>query len=135
MTSVHGVSVAGGTFPAQIWHDYSVYAIEDKCDEFPEPENPVEWISFHGQYTSDSSSSSCTEGSITGTGSSEGSYSCAPAEPVEEEDDGKKDDGAYAPGRGQKPAPSPKPKPTPAPPPPPPPPAPPAAPPSGGTSP
>jgi penicillin-binding protein 1A len=134
MTSVHGISVAGGTFPAQIWHDYSEVALRNGCPTFPEPQNPVEWIDFSGEYSSDSSYSSCSEGSVTGSGSSEGSYSCAPAEPVEETDEDNRDDGAYAPGRGQKPAPAPKPKPKPAPPPPPPPPAPPV-PPSGGTTP
>ncbi|MGH2956933.1 MAG: transglycosylase domain-containing protein, partial [Solirubrobacterales bacterium] len=115
MTSVHGVSVAGGTFPAQIWHDYSEVALSGGCPAFPEPQNPVEWIPFHGSYSSDSGSSSCSE--VTGSGASEGSYSCdsdADYVPAPSEDDG--ESGAYAPGRGQKPAPSPKPKP-PAPPP------------------
>jgi penicillin-binding protein 1A len=140
MTSVHGISVAGGTFPAQIWHDYSEVSLRKGCPAFPEPQDPVEWISFHGEYSSDSGSSSCSEGSITGSGASEGSYSCGSSSdydyaPVEEEDN--RDEGAYAPGRGQKPAPSPKPKPTPAPAPAPPAPTPelPPAPPSGGTTP
>jgi penicillin-binding protein 1A len=133
MSSVHGISVAGGTFPAQIWHDYSEFSLRNGCPAFPEPRNPMEWISFHGQYTSDSSSSSCDYGEVTGSGSSEGSYSCGSTEPATEEDDTSKDDDAYAPGRGQKPAPAPKPKPTPAPAPPPPPPPP--APPSGGITP
>ena len=79
MTSVHGISVAGGTFPAQIWHDYMEVALHhpevDKgefCPPFPEPQNPVEWIPFHGS-SSDSSSSSCPDADVTGTGSSEGS--------------------------------------------------------------
>ena len=127
MTSVHGISVAGGTFPAQIWHDYMETALGGHCEPFPEPRNPVEWISFHGEYSSDSSYSSCSSSSVTGSGSSEGSYSCGDTsyESTPEEDDGT-DEGAYAPGRGQKPAPAPKPKPTPAPPPPPAPPAPPS---------
>jgi penicillin-binding protein 1A len=128
MTSVHGVSVAGGTFPAQIWHDFMSVALDGRCETFPEPENPVEWIPFNGEYTS-TSGSSCSTASVGGTGSSEGAYGCAaPEETVEEDEDkegeGGKDDGAYAPGVGQKPAPKPepKPKPTPTPPPPPPPP-------------
>jgi penicillin-binding protein 1A len=136
MTSVHGISVAGGTFPAQIWHDYNEVALEGHCQPFPEPSDPVEWIPFHGSYTSDSSSSYCDDESFgtTGSGSSEGSYSCGNSSDVPTtttEDDSSGNDGAYAPGRGQKPAAKPEPKPTPAP-------APPAAPPaepppSGGT--
>jgi penicillin-binding protein 1A len=132
MTSVHGISVAGGTFPAQIWHDFMTVALDGHCETFPEPEDPVDWIPFNGEYTS-TSGSSCSSASVGGTGSSEGAYGCATTEaPVEEENDGK-DDGAYAPGVGQKPAPKPEPKPKPEPTPPPAPPPPP--PPSGGVTP
>ena len=147
MYSVHGVSVAGGTFPAQIWHDYMQVALHhpeitkgEFCPSFPEAEDPVEWIPFHGTYTSDSSSSSCSYGGVTGSGSSEGSYSCESSSSYtpsydygdDSDSDSESNDDAYAPGVGQKPAPSPKPKPTPAPPA-----APPAAPPpdSGGVTP
>jgi penicillin-binding protein 1A len=136
MSSVHGISVAGGTFPAMIWHDYMSVALDGHCTTFPEPNDPVDWIPFSGSYTSDSSSSYCDDESFdtTGSGSSEGSYSCGSSSsdvPTTTEDDSSGNDGAYAPGRGQKPAPKPEPKPTPAP-------APPAAPPaepppSGGT--
>ncbi len=132
MSSVHGIAVAGGTFPAQIWNDFMEIALRGHCETFPEPDDPVEWVPFHGQYTS-TSGSSCSSASIGGTGSSEGAYGCQPttaAPVVEEESDN--NDGAYAPGRGQKPA-KPKkekePEPEPEPPPPPPPP------PSGGTTP
>ncbi len=39
MTSVHGIQVAGGTFPTQIWHDFMVRANEGKqrCPPFPPP--------------------------------------------------------------------------------------------------
>ena len=133
MTSVHGISVAGGTFPAQIWHDYSEVSMEGHCQPFPEPNDPVEWIPFHGTYTSDSSSSYCDESfSTTGSGSSEGSYGCSSSSDVTPttDEESSDEDGAYAPGRGQKPLPKPKPKPTPAPAPAPPPVEPP---PSGGT--
>jgi penicillin-binding protein 1A len=145
MTSVHGISVAGGTFPAMIWNDYMQVALHhpeitkgEFCPAFPEPQDPVEWIPFHGAYTSDSSASSCSDGGVTGSGSTEGSYSCgssssySPSYDYDEDSSSDGDEGAYAPGVGQKPAPSPKPKPTPAPPAAPPPAAPP---PSGGTNP
>ena len=51
MTNVHGIRVAGGTFPAQIWHDFMVAAIgSSPYAEFPYPSQPVDWQPFHGQY-------------------------------------------------------------------------------------
>jgi penicillin-binding protein 1A len=143
MSSVHGISVAGGTFPAEIWHDYMEVALHrpeiDRgqfCPAFPAPQNPMTWIPFHGQYTAGSGSSYCGSSSgVTGSGSSEGSYSCSsssysPSYGNNAGGTNSHDKGAYAPGVGQKPAPSPKPKPPPAPPPAPAPPEPP--PPNGG---
>ena len=50
MTSVHGISVFGGTFPAEIWH--SVYANgEVPCETFDEPEKPIVWAPFYGRFT------------------------------------------------------------------------------------
>ena len=51
MTSVHGIAVAGGTFPAQIWHDFMVAAIgAGEPRQWPLPKNPVQWHAFQGQY-------------------------------------------------------------------------------------
>jgi penicillin-binding protein 1A len=50
MTSVHGISVAGGTFPAQIWHDYMSVAHGSNCDDFTQPTTPVQWAPFYGHY-------------------------------------------------------------------------------------
>jgi penicillin-binding protein 1A len=138
MYDVHGVAVAGGTFPAEIWHDFMSVAIDSRgeCSAFPEPQSPVDWIPFHGTYTSDASGSSCSTGGY-GSGTSEGAYGCAPTQDTTKKDKSKSQDkGAYAPGVGQKPLPTPKPKPQPQPQPPEPPtpPAPPE-PPSGGTPP
>ena len=137
MYSVHGVSVAGGTFPAMIWHDFMSVALED-CEYFPEPEDPVEWIDFNGEYTS-SYGGSCSSASVSGTGSDEGAYGCGSDsysddyggsyDDTSSEDT---DDGAYAPGKGQEPAPRPEPAPKPAPAPAP---QPAPAPPSGGVTP
>jgi penicillin-binding protein 1A len=131
MTSVHGISVAGGTFPAQIWNDYMQVALHhpeitrgDFCPSFPEPHDAVEWIPFHGTYTSGSSSSSCSYGGVTGSGSTEGSYSCSGYSSSDYGSDYSYDyggsdyesnDDAYAPGVGQEPSPSPRPKPAPSP--------------------
>jgi hypothetical protein len=51
-------------------------ALLGHCETFPEPEDPVEWIPFNGEYTS-TSGSSCSSASVGGTGSSEGAYGCA----------------------------------------------------------
>jgi penicillin-binding protein 1A len=136
MTSVHGISVAGGTFPAEIWNDFMEVALEE-CETFPEPEDPVEWIPFNGEYTS-SYGSSCSSSSISGAGGDEGAYGCSSdyddsyEDTSTQEDSSGEDDGAYAPGKGQEPAPTPEPEPKPSPSPSPPP-APP--PPSGGVTP
>jgi len=51
MTSVHGITVAGGTFPAQIWHDFMVPAVgSSPYADFRFPSQPVVWLPFHGQY-------------------------------------------------------------------------------------
>ena len=138
MSSVHGIAVAGGTFPAQIWGDFMSVA-SPECQEFPEPTETIEWIPFHGEFADQSGS--CTTTTTTSPSSTfdelsgSGGSSCG-APVVEEEEDKKKDEegkdngnGAYAPGKGQKPAPKPTPNPTPTPSPPPP------GPPSGGVTP
>jgi penicillin-binding protein 1A len=109
MTSVHGTTVFGGTFPAQIWN--SLYANgEVPCEEFTEPETPISWAPYFGQFTQ-----------------AEPTVEEEPSDEEEDKDeDGKKkgqdavggyDPDEYAPGAGQEPtpAPAPTPKPTPAP--------------------
>jgi penicillin-binding protein 1A len=112
MTSVHGITVAGGTFPADIWNNF-MYGGGFPCEDFDVPEEPIEWSQFFGSYTSSSS----------GSYSTDGSYTPAPSAPT---DDGSGDGDAggqsydpdlYAPGAGQQPAPAPpSPPPAPAPP-------------------
>jgi penicillin-binding protein 1A len=51
MTAVHGIRVAGGTFPATIWRLFMVPAYgKHPPRDWPLPRNPVVWIPFHGQY-------------------------------------------------------------------------------------
>jgi membrane peptidoglycan carboxypeptidase len=52
MTSVHGIPVTGGSFPAQIWHLFMSSAIGQlEPVEFPEPKHEPEWKEFErGQY-------------------------------------------------------------------------------------
>ena len=53
MTSVHGIAVAGGTFPAQIWADYMSELVErlGATGSFPLPQDPVEWSPFSSSFT------------------------------------------------------------------------------------
>jgi penicillin-binding protein 1A len=50
MRSVHGIQVAGGTFPAQIWHDYMTTAHTD-CTSFPQPTQQVQFSPFFGSHS------------------------------------------------------------------------------------
>lgn len=50
MRSVHGTSVAGGTFPATIWGKFMGKAIGNHCREFPLPEVRFESHPFTGKY-------------------------------------------------------------------------------------
>jgi penicillin-binding protein 1A len=101
MTSVHGISVAGGTFPADIWgRFYSYGAIP--CEATPYPTEPVEWSSFTGDYTVSADTPS--------------DYG-APEETDEENgnQDGNQGGGNNDGGQTPAPAPAPAPAPTPAP--------------------
>ena len=60
MRSVHGISVAGGTFPAAIWHDYMMVAHGDDCESFPAPTEPAEFSPFFGKYATTGRSGSGT---------------------------------------------------------------------------
>jgi penicillin-binding protein 1A len=51
MTAVHGIRVAGGTFPATIWRLFMVGAFgNNPPGDWALPNNPVIWQPFHGQY-------------------------------------------------------------------------------------
>jgi penicillin-binding protein 1A len=48
MENVHGISVAGGTFPAEIWRRYMERAVASMpVRDFPEPRHPPVWQYFH----------------------------------------------------------------------------------------
>jgi penicillin-binding protein 1A len=63
MYSVHGIEVFGGTFPAQIWHDFMSQVVK-KCKEWPAPKEPFVSQPFFGRY---SSSGAPGGGTDTGT--------------------------------------------------------------------
>jgi penicillin-binding protein 1A len=51
MRSVHGISVAGGTFPAMIWNKFMQVAKGDHCSDFPRPKSTISWSPFFGKYS------------------------------------------------------------------------------------
>jgi penicillin-binding protein 1A len=108
MSSVHGIIVFGGTFPAEIWN--SVYSNGGvPCEDFKAPARRVVWAPFFGQFTSPQPSRGFgpLKGAAGGgSGARGGGYNGY-------------DPSAYAPGAGQKPAPLPPPPPPPHPAPPP----------------
>ncbi|HSJ73608.1 MAG TPA: PBP1A family penicillin-binding protein, partial [Miltoncostaeaceae bacterium] len=52
MYSVHGVTVAGGTFPASIWGDFMRVLVDRDggSDPFPLPDEPVTWSPFTSSF-------------------------------------------------------------------------------------
>jgi penicillin-binding protein 1A len=101
MTSVHGTTVFGGTFPADIWH--SLYANgEVPCEEFTKPATPITWAPFFGRFTQ----------AGPGRGGTPTESDAAARRKGEEATGGYNPD-AYAPGVGQEPTPAPPPPPAP----------------------
>ena len=62
MRSVHGISVAGGTFPARIWGSFMNVAKGANCDAFRPSVDTPEWSPFYGQYSSTGTSSDTSYG-------------------------------------------------------------------------
>jgi penicillin-binding protein 1A len=106
MTSVHGTTVFGGTFPADIWH--SLYAnAEVPCEEFDEPKQQVSWAPYYGSFTAGAPSSDGLDSDFEAEEGDDESE----AERLGKEATGGYDPDAYAPGAGQEPAPVPPPPP------------------------
>ncbi|TML28499.1 MAG: penicillin-binding protein [Actinobacteria bacterium] len=68
MYSVHGIRVAGGTFPAQIWHDYMSKAVGGDCSDFTVPSQQATFQPFFGKYTRNGSSGGGFNGGNGGGG-------------------------------------------------------------------
>ncbi|MGE5408056.1 MAG: transglycosylase domain-containing protein [Syntrophothermus sp.] len=99
MTSVHGITVFGGTFPADIWHAlYSEGGVP--CEEFSVPSQPISWAPFVGQFTQANPAERHDAAAAAGGGTPPGSAAVGGYDPS-----------AYAPGAGQEPAPLPPPLP------------------------
>jgi len=108
MYSVHGRTVFGGTFPAEIWH--SLYANGGvPCEEFSEPEKPISWAPYYGHFTQAS-----PRDSSAGARETDGNEKPPPpgSAAVGGYDPNDYDPDAYAPGAGQEPAPLPPPPPS-----------------------
>jgi penicillin-binding protein 1A len=74
MRGIHGVDVAGGTFPAAIWGAF-MGQVSGDCGSFKDPENPVEFRPFYAQYASQGAPApdpSLTEGDSTETETDDG---------------------------------------------------------------
>jgi penicillin-binding protein 1A len=103
MTSVHGITVFGGTFPAEIWH--SLYSgAEVPCEEFSQPKTPISWAPYFGHFTAASPRPHGVYGAATDEADR--------ARELGEEATGGYNPDAYAPGAGQKPTPVPPPPPS-----------------------
>ncbi|MDX6609296.1 MAG: penicillin-binding protein [Solirubrobacterales bacterium] len=104
MTSVHGITVFGGTFPAEIWH--SLYSgAEIPCEEFSKPKTPISWAPFFGQFTGPA------PGGHGGGPGGAAEREADRAQEIGEEVTGGYNPDAYAPGAGQEPTPVPPPPP------------------------
>jgi penicillin-binding protein 1A len=105
MTSVHGITVFGGTFPAEIWH--SLYSgAEIPCEEFEQPKYPISWAPYFGHFTA---AAPRAKGASGPGGAAEAEADRARV--IGEEVTGGYNPDAYAPGAGQKPTPVPPPPP------------------------
>ncbi len=104
----------GGPTSGPIWRSYMEAAQGSNCPDFQVPSSLPTLTAFHGEHTSSSSSSCSTSSSSTSSSYSCGSSSSyTPSTTYGSGNSGGNDQGAYAPGVGQKPAPSPKPQPAP----------------------
>ena len=102
MSSVHGIIVFGGTFPAEIWHSlYSEGGVS--CEEFTEPAEKISWSSYFGQFTEANPTAKAGTGAGDGKDEEEAPYGSGAV--------GGYNPNAYAPGAGQAPAPLPPPPP------------------------
>jgi penicillin-binding protein 1A len=96
MTSVHGISVQGGSFPAQIWHDYMLTAHGTNCDSFPPPTEAPHFSAFYGEHAANGLKSGSGGGYYDGAPST-GGTGTAPAPDTGGTDTGGNDTGGYNP--------------------------------------
>ena len=63
--SMYGVT--GGSYPAQIWHDFMSVAHGSSCDSFPQPTEPFSGQTFFGDHASSGQATTDTTGSSQST--------------------------------------------------------------------
>ncbi|MBV9213014.1 MAG: transglycosylase domain-containing protein [Actinobacteria bacterium] len=73
MRDVHGIEVAGGTFPAQIWHDYMSVG-DSTCTNFPKPKHHIQYQDFQGAHSVGQSGGSSPSNIYPGGGAGGGNY-------------------------------------------------------------
>jgi penicillin-binding protein 1A len=109
MTDVNGITVFGGTYPAEIWH--SLYADAGvPCDQFHAPEEEIEWAPGYGAFTAaapGTGGAKVKKGKGGGAGGTGAGEEDLPGQGAV----GGYNPNAYAPGAGQEPAPLPPPLP------------------------
>ncbi|MEA2481271.1 MAG: penicillin-binding protein [Thermoleophilaceae bacterium] len=75
MRNVHGIEVAGGTFPTEIWTRYMLAAHGSDCREFPQPTTPFVGSAFHGEHAgTGKQKDNLTPGGGSGTSAGGGGY-------------------------------------------------------------
>ena len=102
--STLGYDAFGGTLAAPIWHDYMEVAKGDYCGDFPEPQDPIDYQPFYGNYANgggDVSSSSRLSARAAATPRPRR------VRPRPTPSNGGYDPSLYAPGAGQQPVPAP----------------------------
>jgi penicillin-binding protein 1A len=88
MTSVHGISVAGGTFPAQIWGTYMKQAKGSFCGDFPQPKTPFEATPFFGKYATTGAPGGDGQGAVDENGAQDFETGGSPANKDKQSDGG-----------------------------------------------
>ncbi len=78
-TEYHGGPVAGGTFPAEIWGDYTKQARGGFCGAFPKPAKPMTFTSFQGKYATGGSATGGYNSAYPSATSTTGGAAPAPA--------------------------------------------------------
>ncbi len=88
----------GASLSAPIWRDYMVVAASEPCDDFPQPQNPVDLAPFYSDYTTGSSEFDKKGNRTDSTTTDPTTTDPAAAAPGTDADGDGYPDGAYAPG-------------------------------------
>jgi penicillin-binding protein 1A len=88
----------GASLSAPIWRDYMVVAASEPCDDFPQPQNPVDLAPFYSDYTTGSSKFDKKGNRTDSTTTDPTTTDPAAAAPGTDADGDGYPDGAYAPG-------------------------------------